>query len=139
MPAKLNASDTIALLCSVDAKFENSFKKRNDFLTHILRLQSITIDCFSRLYETFNTDCAWWPKFSYFFSLISYITENEVYLGFKSCEKRTQWGRDCRNAALLPKSQFTKRVSCRHDEIKRCTRFNLQPKTATRICWWLER
>ena len=58
MPAKLNASDTIALLCSVDAKFENSFKKRNDFLTHILRLQSITIDCFSRLYETFNTDCA---------------------------------------------------------------------------------
>ena len=25
MPAKLNVSDTIALLCSVDAKFENSF------------------------------------------------------------------------------------------------------------------
>lgn len=35
MPAKINASDTIALLCSLDAKFENSFKKRNDFFnTH---------------------------------------------------------------------------------------------------------
>jgi hypothetical protein len=35
MPAKLNASDTIALLYSLDAKFENSFEKRNGFFnTH---------------------------------------------------------------------------------------------------------
>jgi hypothetical protein len=42
MPAECNASDAVALLFSVDAKFENSFKKRNEhFNTHY----KIIIDC----------------------------------------------------------------------------------------------